>query len=141
MPFRGDIKNEIERLTEGVKVGRQLRSLILAAPKGQAMVDETKPAGKVVKKSGGIFFSLIDECAASERRLDETAAPLLQELQETEAEAVEAVTARRTRLQAARDYIKRMKSAAEELSGDNGGPTVTEESEASSDSSGAAKTS
>jgi hypothetical protein len=76
------------------------------------------------KKSGGIFFSLIDEIEASERRLDEAAAPLLQKMQETEALAKGAVETRLDRLDAAQDYIKRIQDVTEKLTEGNGGPSL-----------------
>ncbi len=77
---------------------------------------------------GGKFFSLIDELAASERRLDEAAEPLFKEMEETERQATEAVEARRAKLAAARDYIDRMRKATDAMNksdeGDNGGPKL-----------------
>jgi hypothetical protein len=78
------------------------------------------------KKSGGVFFSLIYEIEASERRLDEAAAPLLQKMQETEALAKGAVGTRLDRLDAAQDYIKRIQDVTDKLAEGNGGPSLVE---------------
>lgn len=88
------------------------------------MVDAAKPKPK---KAGGVFFSLIDEMEASERRLDEAAAPLLAEMQEAEKEATVAIEGRRAKVAAGRDYIKRMHAVTDELKeGEgNGGPSLT----------------
>lgn len=92
---------------------------------------ETKP------KAGGLFFALVDELAASERRLDAIAAPLLEEVRQTEAMAAMAVDARRAKLAAARDYIDRIRGETvkleEEGAATNGGPTVADGAAPSSD--------
>jgi hypothetical protein len=92
---------------------------------GTARQLEIKRQPMTAKKSGGVFFSLIDEIEASERRLDEAAAPLLQKMQETEALAKGAVGMRLDRLDAAQDYIKRIQDVTDKLTeGNNGGPPL-----------------
>lgn len=88
------------------------------------MTDPVQNPPPAKPKAGGKFFALIDEIAASERRLDAAAEPLLAEMAETERLATQAVEARRAQNKAAQDYILRMRGAAEELSGDNGGPPL-----------------
>jgi hypothetical protein len=96
---------------------------LLAAPlaKEHPGMTDQKPAKP---KSGGLFFSLIDEIEASERRLDAQAEPLLREMQETEALAARAIETRRDKLATTRDYIKRVHGIADELSEGNGGPPL-----------------
>ena len=88
------------------------------------MTDPVQKAPPAKPKAGGKFFALVDEIAASERRLDAVAEPLLAEMAETERLATQAVEARRAQNKAAQDYIKKMRSATDELSDGNGGPPL-----------------
>lgn len=97
-------------------------------PRSVAMPDPKPPAG-------GLFFALVDELAASERRLDAIAAPLLDEVNQTEKLAALAVEGRRAKLAAAREYIDRIRGETaklEEGAATNGGPTVADGAEPSS---------
>lgn len=94
----------------------------------------TKPAPARSKpQPGAKFLSLLDEMEASGRRLDLKAEVLVDELKETERLAGVAIEARRTQNEQVRDYIERVRGVADRMT--NGGPTVTEDSVDSSQSS------
>lgn len=86
----------------------------------------------------GAFFSLVDACEGSERRLDELALPLHDEMRELEMLAEIIVTEKRDGVARARDYLDRLRGNVKKLeatktpgTGDNGGPPTEPGSAAS----------
>lgn len=78
----------------------------------------------------GLFFSLIDECDGSERRLDELAEPLVRELADLETRAGSVIDDRRTGIARAHDYLDRLQGVVRKLEekpaviGDNKAPPI-----------------
>lgn len=79
----------------------------------------------------GLFFSLIDECDGSDRRLDVLAEPLLRELAELEDRAASVIDDRRSEVARAHDYLDRLRGVVRKLEekkpaviGDNQGPPI-----------------
>lgn len=88
-------------------------------------------------RATGMFFSLVDLCQGSERRLDDLALPLADEILELEQFAAAVIDSKRDDVAKARDYLGRLRGNVEKLeetklpgAGDNKGPPLAEGSAA-----------
>lgn len=97
----------------------------------------------ILPRAAGAFFALVDDCEGSERRLDELALPLTDDLRELERRAAEIISNKRDDVTKAHDYLSRLAGYNEKLAvakvagiGDNKSPPLLEGSAASPPSSG-----
>lgn len=96
------------------------------------------PPASIKPRAAGAFFSLIDTCEGSERRLDDMALPLADEISELEARAAFVIGEKRDGIVRAHDYLDRLQGYVKKLeetktpgTGDNGGPPTAPGSAAS----------
>lgn len=89
-------------------------------------------------RASGLFFSLIDTCEGSERRLDDLALPLADDIRELELRAAFVIGEKRDGIVRAHDYLDRLQGYVKKLeetktpgTGDNGGPPTEPGSAAS----------